>query len=170
MVEDPGLLAMFGAALGLVPPWQVTSVIFDKEAGKLEIGLDFPRGSRFACPIEGCRESACPVHDTAEKTWRHLDFFEPQAFLAARVPRVWRRWPESTTPGSGGWSNTTSRRSSARGPHAKGRGLEPRVVARVCGGGEVRSRMVRWCSTRSSGRRRFGGWVGRQRRRRVLLL
>src|SRR5664280_1227897 len=88
MVEDPGLLAMFGAALGLRPPWQVTSVIFDKEAGKLEIGLDFPRGSRFACPIEGCRESACPVHDTAEKTWRHLDFFEHQAFLAARVPRV----------------------------------------------------------------------------------
>src|SRR5664280_1635466 len=88
MVEDPGLLAMFGAALGLVPPWQVTSVIFDKEAGKLEIGLDFPRGSRFACPIECCRESACPVHDTAEKTWRHLDFFEHQAFLAARVPRV----------------------------------------------------------------------------------
>jgi transposase len=88
MVEDPGLLAMFAAALGLVPPWQVTSVIFDKEAGKLEIGLDFPRGSRFACPIEGCRESACPVHDTAEKTWRHLDFFEHQAFLAARVPRV----------------------------------------------------------------------------------
>ena len=88
MVDDPGLLAMFGAALGLAPPWQVTSVIFDKEAGKLEIGLDFPRGSRFACPIEGCRESACPVHDTAEKTWRHLDFFEHQAFLAARVPRV----------------------------------------------------------------------------------
>jgi hypothetical protein len=37
MVEDPGLLAMFGAALGLVPPWQVTSVIFDKEAGHLAL-------------------------------------------------------------------------------------------------------------------------------------
>ena len=87
-MDDPGLATMFGAALGLTPPWQVTSVVFDKEAGKLEIGLDFPRGSRFACPHEGCGESACPVHDTMEKRWRHLDFFEHQAFLAARVPRV----------------------------------------------------------------------------------
>jgi transposase len=87
-MDDPSLFAMFGAALGLAPPWQVASVAFDKEAGKLEIGLDFPRGSRFACSIEGCSESACPVHDTAEKRWRHLDFFEHQAFLVARVPRV----------------------------------------------------------------------------------
>jgi transposase len=86
-VEDD-LLKMFGAALGLVPPWQVISVDFDKQAGKLEIGLDFPRGSRFACPHEGCGQSACPVHDTTDKTWRHLDFFEHQAFLSARVPRV----------------------------------------------------------------------------------
>jgi transposase len=87
-VDDLDLFAMFGAALGLASPWQVTSVQFDKAAGRLEIGLDFSRGSRFACPIEGCANSACPVHDTMEKTWRHLDFFEHQAFLVARVPRV----------------------------------------------------------------------------------
>jgi len=28
------------------------------------------------------------VHDTVAKTWRHLDFFEHQAYLSARVPRV----------------------------------------------------------------------------------
>ena len=87
-MDDPGLLAVFGAALGLVPPWRVVSVDFDKDAGTLEIGLDFPRGSRFACPEEGCSEGSCPVHDSAEKRWRHLDFFEHQAFLSARVPRV----------------------------------------------------------------------------------
>ena len=75
-------------ALGLVTPWQVTSVEFDKEAGELQIGLDFPRGSRFACPIQDCRQAACLVHDTVDKRWRHLDFFEHRAFLAARVPRV----------------------------------------------------------------------------------
>jgi transposase len=32
------------------------------------------------------------VHDTEEKTWRHLDFFQHQAYLTARVPRV--RCPE----------------------------------------------------------------------------
>jgi transposase len=87
-VDDLDLFKMFGAALGLAEPWQVTSVEFDRALGKLEIGLDFPRGSRFACPHDGCSESACPVHDTVEKTWRHLDFFEHQAFLTARTPRV----------------------------------------------------------------------------------
>jgi len=79
---------MFEAALGLVAPWQVTSVEFDKDAGELQIGLGFPRGSRFACPIQGCVQSACVVHDTLDKRWRHLDFFEHRAFLTARVPRV----------------------------------------------------------------------------------
>lgn len=87
-MDDPGLLSVFGAALGLVPPWQVVSVDFDKDTGTLDIGIDFPRGSRFACPEPGCTEAACPVHDAAEKRWRHLDFFEHQAFLTARVPRV----------------------------------------------------------------------------------
>lgn len=48
--------------------------------------LDFRKGARFACP-EG-DEPACPVHDTEPKTWRHLDFFQHQAYLHARVPRV----------------------------------------------------------------------------------
>ena len=87
-MDDSDLFKMFGAALGLAPPWQVTSVEFNKLLGVLEIGLDFPRGSRFACAHRGCGEPACPVHDTTEKRWRHLDFLEHQAFLSARVPRV----------------------------------------------------------------------------------
>jgi len=95
-MDDPGLFALFGAALGLGTPWQVMSVAFDEEAGKLVIGLDFPRGSRFACPVQGCGESACGVHDAVEKSWRHLDFFEHQVFLSARVPRVSCRSTAST--------------------------------------------------------------------------
>ena len=87
-MDDRDLFVMFSAALGLAPPWRVTSVEFDKEAGRLKIRLDFPRGSRFACPEPECSNAACPVHDTIDKTWRHLDFFEHQAFLVARVPRV----------------------------------------------------------------------------------
>lgn len=79
---------MFTAALGLTTPWQVASVAFDPGAGRLELGLDFPREARFACPESGCAEQECPVHDRLEKTWRHLDFFEHQAYLSARVPRV----------------------------------------------------------------------------------
>ena len=87
-VDDLDLFKLFSAALGLAPPWQVTSVEFSELLGTLDIGLDFARGSRFACPHEDCSNSACPVHDTLEKRWRHLDFFEHQAFLSARVPRV----------------------------------------------------------------------------------
>lgn len=87
-MQDQDLFMMFGAALGLAPPWQVTSVEFDQAAGQLSIGLDFPRAARFACPQEGCANAQCPVHDTMDKRWRHLDFFEHQAFLSARVPRV----------------------------------------------------------------------------------
>jgi transposase len=48
--------------------------------------LDSPKGSRFAC-LEG-DAAACAVHDSSDKTWRHLDFFQHQAYLHARVPRV----------------------------------------------------------------------------------
>lgn len=87
-----GFEAVFGAALGLMSPWQVVSVEFDRADGRLDIGLDFPRGSRLACPEPGCPQAACAVHDTLDRTWRHLDFFQHQAYLHARVPRV--RCPE----------------------------------------------------------------------------
>jgi hypothetical protein len=79
-------LGLFKAALGIAEPWRVTEATFDPEAGRLDLALDFSRGARFACP-EG-DESACAVHDTETRTWRHLDFFGHQAHLHARVPRV----------------------------------------------------------------------------------
>ncbi len=79
-------LGLFQAALGIAEPWQVTEASFDPESGRLDVHLDFARGTPFACP-EGDDE-ACPVHDTDTKTWRHLDFFQHQAHLHARVPRV----------------------------------------------------------------------------------
>lgn len=79
-------LEVFAAGLGMVEPWRVVEATFDPEQGRLDLRIDFPRGARFACP-EG-DEPACPVHDTEAKTWRHLDFFQHQAYLHARVPRV----------------------------------------------------------------------------------
>ena len=79
-------LGVFQAALGISEPWRVTGAEFDPDEGRLDIHLDFARGARFACP-EG-DEDACSVHDTERKTWRHLDFFQHQAYLHARVPRV----------------------------------------------------------------------------------
>jgi transposase len=79
-------LSLFQAALGLSDPWQVTSVEFDAEAKRLDLRVDFSKGARFACPE--CERAGCAVKDTEEKTWRHLDFFQHQAYLTARVPRV----------------------------------------------------------------------------------
>ena len=64
----------------------MVDVRFDAEQRRLDLRIDFPKGSRFACPE--CGREGCEVHDTEEKTWRHLDFFQHQAYLTARVPRV----------------------------------------------------------------------------------
>lgn len=83
-------IELFTAALGLTAPWRVVESCFDAGERRLELRIDFERGARFACPE--CETAGCPVHDTESKRWRHLDFFQHQAFLEARVPRV--RCPE----------------------------------------------------------------------------
>ena len=76
---------LFTLALGLVPPWMVDEVRFTAEEKRLDLHVNFPKGSRFPCPVCG---QDCPVYDTQEKVWRHLDFFQHAAYLHARVPRV----------------------------------------------------------------------------------
>jgi transposase len=83
-------LDLFQQALGLDEPWRVVGSEFDPKRHRLDLRLDFPRGARFACPA--CEREGCEVHDTSEKNWRHLDFFQHEAYLTARVPRV--RCPE----------------------------------------------------------------------------
>jgi transposase len=85
-------LGLFTAALGLGGPWRVVRTEFDVEGTQLDLYLDFERGARFACPAKDCAQGGCRVHDTTDKTWRHLDFFQHKAFLHARLPRV--RCPE----------------------------------------------------------------------------
>ncbi len=77
---------LFQLALGVTSPWFVASSNFDTDNRRLDIRIDFKAGSRFECPE--CKAPACPVHDTVAKTWRHLDFFQHQAFLTARTPRI----------------------------------------------------------------------------------
>lgn len=75
---------LFGMALGLSSPWYIERVEFDAAGRRLDLFLNFTKGSRFACPE--CHEPS-PVYDTSERRWRHLDFFQHQAYLTARVPR-----------------------------------------------------------------------------------
>ena len=85
-------LGLFTAALGLSGPWRVARTEVDAQQTRLDLYLEFDRGARFPRPVGGCAHEGCPVHDTADKTWRHLDFFQHKALLHARAPRV--RCPE----------------------------------------------------------------------------
>lgn len=74
-------------ALGLQSPWQVNDISFAVEESKqreLHLHIGFPRGSRF--PDEA--GAACPVHDTVEREWQHLNFFEHHCYLHCGVPRI----------------------------------------------------------------------------------
>jgi len=77
---------LFQLALGINSPWLVAASDFDANKKRLDIEIDFKAGGHFSCPE--CEAADCPVHDTTRKTWRHLDFFQHQAFLSARVPRI----------------------------------------------------------------------------------
>ena len=63
---------------------------YDREGRKLTILLDWERGSRFpvAAEEDGGHGGLYPVHDSEERRWRHLDFFECRCELVARLPRV----------------------------------------------------------------------------------
>ncbi len=78
--------SLFSVALGLPAPWEVADVAFDPGAGRIDFRVAFAPGSRFACPHCGAERQ--PVHDTLEREWRHLNFFQYQAYIHAKVPRV----------------------------------------------------------------------------------
>lgn len=78
--------SLFTIALGFKKPWKVMDIKFSKDEGRLDLKIDFQKGTAFPCP--SCEEGRCPVHDTKERTWRHLNFFQYETYLHARVPRV----------------------------------------------------------------------------------
>lgn len=78
---------LFGAALGLQKPWQVKAINFEvAQSGQRELHLriGFAPGSRFVDELG----QACPVYDTVERQWQHLNFFEHRCILHCAVPRI----------------------------------------------------------------------------------
>ena len=104
---------LFQKALNITDPWFVSDLQFDVESKKLDVYIDFKTGSMFSyeniqykteikkeivdekevdveTKIEVGRDSydGLKAYDTKDKTWRHLNFFEHECYLHARVPRV----------------------------------------------------------------------------------
>ncbi|MDF2652020.1 MAG: family transposase [Paenibacillus sp.] len=80
-------LNMYQVALGIEEPWYVSYRDLDMETLTLHVGLNFRRGAEFACP--NCGKS-CKVFDVVDedRMWRHLNFWQYQTVLHARLPRV----------------------------------------------------------------------------------
>jgi len=78
--------SLFTSALGLSAPWEVADVRFDPPSGRIDFDVRFASGSRFACPA--CGAEAQAVHDTRERSWRHLHFFQYEAYIHTHLPRV----------------------------------------------------------------------------------
>jgi transposase len=76
---------LFSKALMIEEPLYVEKIEFNKDDGELHIHINFRRGSRFKCSI--CGNSDLPIHDTKEKTWRHLNFFQYKTYIHYRNPR-----------------------------------------------------------------------------------
>jgi len=77
--------SIFTAALGLLPPWKVQSVELNQQARRIDFKLSCD-AKHIACPL--CHKADQSIHDRHERQWRHLDFFQYEAWLHAAVPRV----------------------------------------------------------------------------------
>ncbi len=79
---------LFSIGLNLPSPWKVVKSEFrsleDSNIRELHIWIDFERGSRFL----SSKGTTLSPHDTVDKQWRHLNFFEHPCYIHARVPRL----------------------------------------------------------------------------------
>lgn len=79
---------IFAMALNLSEPWYIENVVMsiDKQThrGQVDIYINFKQGSKF----KDTMDEDCPVYDTIQKTWQHINFFEHRCFIHARVPRI----------------------------------------------------------------------------------
>ena len=80
-----GVEALFTGALGLQPPWVVADVKLDVPAKRIDFEVSCS-GALLSCPA--CGAASQPVHDRLRRSWRHLDFFQFEAWLHADLPRV----------------------------------------------------------------------------------
>jgi transposase len=88
MKQDKNSTHIFSLALGLDEPWIVEGVelvdVPDSAGKELVIHINFRKGHEFIFE-DGTKGKG---YDTEERVWRHLDFFQHQCYLKARVPRV----------------------------------------------------------------------------------
>jgi transposase len=86
MRKLPEFRSFLELAMGIQEPWHITDLNVDADNWQIDINIDFRSGATFPCPE--CNSVGCGVHDTQERTWRHLNLFQYKVYLHARVPRI----------------------------------------------------------------------------------
>ena len=90
--EKTAMGAVGNGQSALKGPWQVNEIEFiensETNRQELHICIVFTKGAKFTCTEVNCGERELPVHDTKEKTWRHMNFFQYKCYIHARVPRI----------------------------------------------------------------------------------
>lgn len=88
MDAQAGMLAkLFERSMGLGDAWEVSDVWFEPRDGadELHIRVSRRRGAAVPCPVCG---EPCGVHDSRERTWRHLDIWQYKTIVHCAVPRA----------------------------------------------------------------------------------
>ena len=78
---------IFSLALGLTAPWFVSDLSFRNTANgnkELHLQISFHKGSKFPDSMDVLSS----VHDTCERKWQHLNFFEHVCYIHCNVPRI----------------------------------------------------------------------------------
>jgi transposase len=70
---------IFSIGLGLESPWRIVTSHLDVNVNphRLDLRIEAERGALYPCPDCG---RMCKAHDFAERTWRHLNFFQHHCF------------------------------------------------------------------------------------------
>ena len=77
--------ALFCQALGLAAPWAVERVALDVERSRIDLYVAW-NSDNAACPA--CAAANQKLHDHRQRSWRHLDFFQFEAYVHCALPRV----------------------------------------------------------------------------------
>ena len=80
---------LFEKPLNIKEPWYIEKIHFDKEKEQLDIHINFKKGAEFSYTDEEDNiDGKFKAYDTKQKTWRHVNFFNHDFYIHARVPRV----------------------------------------------------------------------------------
>jgi len=77
--------SLFTSALGLTAPWRVAKVELNTAQKRIDFHLTCD-AKYLPCPL--CHKADQSIHDRIERQWRHLDFFQYEAWLHAELPRI----------------------------------------------------------------------------------